>query len=300
MIIRKLLLEQKGSALILISLAMTALLGIVSLVTDVGLVYVSKFNLVNAVDAAALAGTQELPDRPQKAKEVAKNYAIANGVNENLDIELLNDYSLKVHASREIDLLFAKVIGFNKGFVSHEAIAQVAPIIKTSGVVPLGLEKQELKFGEQYNLKVGAGAAETGWFGALALGGSGASRYEDNLTYGYKETLQIGDIVEVENGNMSNPTKRAIDDRIFSCDHYPYCTVDKFDRNCRRLVKIPIVEVLNKKSVRIVGFTMFLLDGVMGQGKDCYVKGKFVKTIIPGEVSTEAENFGLLGVRLIE
>ncbi|WP_148135297.1 pilus assembly protein TadG-related protein [Candidatus Formimonas warabiya] len=294
--------NEKGSAMILVALGMAVLLGLVSLVTDTGLIFVSQAKLVNAVDAAALAGAQELPGRPDLAVTVAENYAVTNGVNaHDLDIEVMNENkAIRVQAERNVNLLFAKILGINTGFVEHEATAQVGPIAATEGVVPLGIQEQELNFGEQYTLKVGAGESDTGWFGALALGGPGASTYEENLTYGYPEVISIGDILDVQTGNISNPTKRAIDFRLLACNHTPYCTVDHFQRDCARLVKIPIIEKINARDVKVVGFGVLLLDDVTGQGNDSYVKGRFVQTILPGEISGEAENFGVLGVKLIE
>jgi len=293
--------NEKGSAIIIVALGMVIFLGLVSLVTDAGLIFVSKSKLINAIDASALAGAQELPEHPNSAVSIAKNYAVANGVNiDDLSIEVINsNKAIKVQAERTVNLLFAKVLGINTGFVEHQAVAQVGPIAATDGVVPLGIQKQELIFGEQYSLKVGAGESDTGWFGALALGGPGASTYEENLTNGYQETINIGDIFNIETGNMSNPTTRAVNFRMAECKHSPYCTVDSFDRDCPRLVKLPIIEVIDSK-VKVVGFGVLLLDDVLGQGTDCYVKGKFVQTILPGEINGEAENFGVLGVKLIQ
>jgi len=300
--LRRLLFKEKGSVVMITVLTMTILLGVVSLVVDVGLIYVSKFNLVNALDAAALAGAQELPAHPDRAVTTAKEYAAANGVNEaGLQIEVINDRkALKVKGERQVNLLFAKVLGINTGFANHEAIAQVGPIAVTDGVVPLGIQKQDLNFGVQYTLKVGGGAAETGWFGALALGGPGASTYEENLTNGYSEPISIGDILDIQTGNISNPTVRAIDFRLLECHHVPNCTVDSFKRDCPKLVKLPIIELIDTHNVRVIGFGVLLLDGVEGEGVDCYVKGKFVQTVLPGEIDGEAENFGVLGVKLIK
>jgi len=296
----KFIADERGSAIVLVALCMTVFLGMVSLVTDTGLVYAAKARLVNAVDAAVLAGAQELPGRPDEAVAVAENYAEVNGF-DLLTAEVINENkSLKVSAQKEVNLLFAKVFGFNSGLVSHEAVAQVGPIAAANGVVPLGIQEQELNFGVQYTLKVGAGESTEGWFGALALGGPGASTYEDNLTYGYDATINLGDIFNIENGNMSNPTKRAIDFRINGCKHTPYCTVDSFSRDCPRLIKVPIIKLLSGKKVEVVGFGVMLLDDVTGLGNECYVKGKFVQTILPGEISGEDKNFGVWGVKLVQ
>ncbi|HHT64302.1 MAG: pilus assembly protein TadG-related protein [Bacillota bacterium] len=297
---QKLITNEKGSAIVLVALAMTVFLGMVSLVTDTGLIFVSKARLVNAVDAAVLAGAQELPHWPDTAAQVAENYATVNGI-ENPTVEVIDEKrALKVKGERTVNLLFARVLGFNTGIVTHEAVAKVGPIAAADGVVPLGIQEREFEFGVQYTLKVGAGESEHGWFGALALGGPGASTYEKNLTYGYSETISLGDIFNTETGNMSNPTKRAINYRIDGCKHSPYCTVSHFQRDCPRLIKVPIIKLLSGKKVEVVGFGVMLLDDVTGQGNECYVKGKFVQTILPGEISGDEKNFGVWGVKLIQ
>lgn len=58
---------------------LTVLLGCGAMVTDVGLIYAEKAKLQNAVDAAALAGVQELPNNPVTAAQIAQDYAQQNG-----------------------------------------------------------------------------------------------------------------------------------------------------------------------------------------------------------------------------
>lgn len=117
--------DEKGSAIIIVALGMVVFLGLVSLVTDVGLVLVSKSKLINGVDSSALAGAQDLPDRPDLAVIDAQNYAISNGVNINdLNIEVINnDKAIIVKAGRNVNLFFARILGINTGFVKHEAMA---------------------------------------------------------------------------------------------------------------------------------------------------------------------------------
>ena len=54
--------EQRGQSLIIVAFLIIALLAAVGLAVDLGLMYVEKVRLGRAVDAAALAGAQELPD----------------------------------------------------------------------------------------------------------------------------------------------------------------------------------------------------------------------------------------------
>ncbi|MEW5767508.1 MAG: PQQ-binding-like beta-propeller repeat protein [bacterium] len=55
------------------------MLGLVALVTDVGRIYMARRHLVTAADAAALAGTFELPADPEAARASALKFAQKNG-----------------------------------------------------------------------------------------------------------------------------------------------------------------------------------------------------------------------------
>lgn len=300
--------EEKGSAVIILALAMTVLLGFTALVTDVGLLYLTNVQLSNAVDAAVLAGAQELPHNPELALQQAEDYALANGVEkEKISLEVFNDNkAIKAQANKEVEFFFARVLGFNSGQVAHGATALVGNMVAVNGAVPLGIQEHNFQFGEQYTLKVGAGDTDIlneevspGWFGVLALEGPGAKLYEDNLTYGFNGELKIGDILDVQTGNISNPTKRAIDYRMAQCTHSPYCTVDDYSRDCPKLLKVPVIEPAGHKQVRIKGFAMFLVEEVPGQGNENFVKGRFLETVTTGEIGT-GSGFGLMGVKLVQ
>ncbi|MGI6227873.1 MAG: pilus assembly protein TadG-related protein, partial [Peptococcales bacterium] len=254
--LKKLLADENGSIIIILTLGITAFIGFVALVADVGLLYFNDSEITNAVDAAVLAGAQELPYNPSEAEAKARHYGELNGLDgAELAVEVFSDNKkIKAHYEKEVNLLFAKVLNIHKGKVGHTAVAEVAPVIGLDGAAPLGIQKHEFEFGKQYTLKVGAGDTDflegetsPGWFGALALGGPGASRYEDNLTYGYQGSLKIGDIIDIQTGNISGPTKKAIDYRISEDKHVPYCTVDNFVRDCSRLIKVPVIEPVAKK-----------------------------------------------------
>ncbi|MFZ5942656.1 MAG: TadE/TadG family type IV pilus assembly protein [Bacillota bacterium] len=307
--VKKLLKDERGSAIIIFTLGLTVFFGFLAFVADTGLLYYKKADLANAVDAAALAGAQELPYKPQTAVDKAVEYGTANGlIANNLVIQIFDsNKKIKVSSQKDINLLFAKILGIDSGRVGHTATAQVASIVGVNGAAPLGIQKHDFVFGQQYTLKVGAGDTSNltgeispGWFGALALGGPGASTYEDNLSFGYDGNLKIGDLIDIQTGNISGPTKDAIDYRISQDKHTPYCTVDHFERDCSRLIKVPVIEAAGHKTVKILGFSMFLIDDVTGQGNDSYVKGKFVRTIAVGEIDPDSQDYGLLGIKLVE
>lgn len=70
---------ERGQVLILFALMLAVLLVFVVMVVDVGMFMEQRRHAQNVVDAAALAGAQELPDNPTAAATVARQYADLNG-----------------------------------------------------------------------------------------------------------------------------------------------------------------------------------------------------------------------------
>ena len=303
--IRQKLSEESGAVVVLIVCALTALLGATALVVDAGVVYHRNAQLSNAVDAAVLAAIQVLPGDPVLAQSLAESYALKNGVPaEKLNIEISEDnHEIKVEAKSTVNHLFAQILGFNATDVVKSAGAKVGNLSAAAGAVPFSLEAQELVYNEEYVLKSGAGGGQggqhTGWFGALRLGGNGASNYEKNIKNGYQNEIAIGDLLEVENGNMSGPTTRGVNHRITQCHHTPACTSSSYVATCPRLVTIPVVEACGKKTVKVKGFAKFFLERVDGQGNKNNVWGTFVQLHALGEMTEDEEsNYGIYISRL--
>lgn len=300
--------------LVLFALMMVGLLGCVAFVTDVGLLYSCRARLVNAADAAALAGVQELPDNPDLAEEVAVDYAAKNGVSEDgVQVSVADDNcSLTVNLRKRVRFLFARVLGFAGRDVVASATASIAPLSGAVGVMPFSIEEQELVFGQEYVLKEGAGngAAQlgedgrmNGWYSALDLdnrSGGGAADYEERIKKGYQAMRRVGDIIFTESGNMSGPTARGVEHRINQCKDG--CTFENFTRDCPRLVIVPVVRIVDTcgghpKYVEIRGFAAFFLEGVEGQGNESNVIGRFVRTTTTGELQSGGD-YGLYAVKL--
>lgn len=315
-IMRKFVREEKGLALVLVAAAMTVILGFTALVVDVGTLYLNRSRLLNACDAAALAGAQELPGGNPEG--VAEQYLLDNNITpeeiaNKVEIQVSNDNTqLTVRASRDIQYTFARALGFTAGNVSAEATAEYGAVTSASGVAPFAVPDQQLVFNKQYVLKEGAGSSEEGLFrihgnfGALALGGNGAKNYEENLKYGYSGTISAGDWVETEPGNMSGPTCDGVTYLMNQCNHG--CTPDHFEPDCPRVILVPVFDPATldqgRDDVLIVGFASFLLEGVQGNGKDSEVIGTFLQMAPPPDVSYDidpnAPDYGLHAVRLID
>lgn len=292
--------NNKGTATVVVTGAIVTILGMTALVTDIGTTIYEKQKLSNAVDAATLAGMQEINKDDETIINIVKQYAELNGLDPS-KIDILinpNRKSITVNANKDVNYFFAKAIGIKKSIVENQTEAKVSPISSYKGVRPLAIANQELQFNTLYTLKEDSGDGLSGNYGAMALGGNGAGVYRDNLLYGYPATLKIGDIVFTETGNITQATKDGIQS-LMSSD--PNSTYDNFDKSSKRLIVLPIVNTLDvngKKPVTIVGFAAFFLEGTLGSGGQTSIVGRFVKYVASGDASDYQTDYGLKAIKI--
>lgn len=284
---------EQGNVAILVTLALTVLIGMGALVTDVGVLYARHAHLQNALDAAALAGVQELPADSAQAEQVARAYAAENEVN-GITVEFpAGNFEIVVRAQERVPAYLATIWGISESTIGATSRATIVPPHSLTGAVPLSVEEQQFVYGEEYTLKSGANGGSKddddftrgGWFGALELSGNGAKDYETDLAHGFEGSLNIGQILEVKHGNMSGPTFKGITERLDQDTRVPRNTFADFDRDAPEIIYIPIVNVLSHNGnsiheVKIVGFAAFFLEGVDGNGVDSIVRGRFLRTIV--------------------
>lgn len=302
---KRILFNNKGSAVIFIAISFVVLLGFTALVTDIGMMVHRKSKLQVAVDAAALAGAYEIPKHTTKAKEVALQYAALNGAKkENVSVSFEeSDNVIVVTATEKVNLFFAKVLGIKEGNVS---VLAAATNETGKGLRPFGVDKktylEALNEEEDEDeedgwvvLKVGVGNSHSGNFHALQLDDPGAKDYKNIILTGSETAYQIGDYVKTETGNMVGPTKDAIKDLIKLCEDTSTidggCTQEHYtnyvDSNgnvhkCPRVVAVPIIEsmeVNGKDEVLIINFAEFFVESIRSKGGYTEVLGIFLGTI---------------------
>ena len=122
----KIVRSETGTAIILVTVMATALIGMAALVVDVGRVYHTYSHMRNAADAAALAGAQHLPDQ-SAAYSTAVNYALANGLDAaelTINVPYNGDQRMiEVRCSRKVDYMLAPVMGFASQNLTARAVA---------------------------------------------------------------------------------------------------------------------------------------------------------------------------------
>ena len=294
---KKIFFEEKGNVAVIVTMFMVAMLGTTALVTDVGSAYMAKNKLLNALDAGALAGIDNIFQGQSAAQSAAISYVNKNG--ENVDQVVVNTSTDTVDLYRTIQIpfAFARVLGFNS--VSYQAHVQASAgtLVSGTGFVPIGVEEQNFIYGQTYTLSDGAGEGVDGNYGYLALGGTGACVFEQNMMDGYSGELEVGEQVETEPGVMEGPVSTAISYRLKEGedDSFTNATEDN-----PRVLLMPVINTgseQGRSEVTIVGFAAFYLDGLQGSGGHEEIIGRFIKMVVPGTVG-QGMNFGLYSVKL--
>lgn len=321
--------EQRGSVAIVTAMLMVVLIGVSAFALDFGVNYDNASRLQNSLDSAVLAALQELPADSTSssdwaaAENVAIAYAALNGFDlDTNDIEPIykNNIAedgiigLKATKSVVVEYNFAKVFGIDSGTVTRSSSAGLVPIGGITGAVPLSITSSSLSNAIEkgvytgLTIKCSSSTGEIGidctgvkgWFGALQFDGTGASTYANLLAYGYTGVLTVGQVLEMENGNMSGPTMDGFTTRYNKCKDG--CTAQNYLPDCPRLVYVPVVEVISSSEVKIVSFASFFLESCGGNGNDSYIKATYIEgTVVPDSASGfSGQDFGLYVGKLLD
>ncbi len=325
---KKIFEEQNGAVAIVAATVMVALLGFSALVADLGIVYVEASRLQNALDSAVLAALVELPagdiysQEWQSAQNTVIAYAAFNDFDLNpSDIHPVYENSapsgritgIEINKSIQVNYNFARVLGIDSTSVSRSSVSGLVPAGGLTGAVPLCISSSALtsaiEWGivENITIKCSSGTDDmgtdyetvSGWFGPLRFEGNGASSYTQLLKFGYDSALCVGDVLDIESGNMSGPTLDGISDRVNRCTGG--CTPESYETKCPKLIYIPVVEIIADKQVQVVGFAAFFITEYGGSGKDSFIKATYLSDVIvsSSESGADGADFGIYTRKLL-
>lgn len=302
---RTLLESRKGTSTVVFAMALVVLTTSAAFAVDIGNTLAQKARLSTAVDSAALAGAQELAANTGYAESFVETYLQKNTTNTD-EIEVLigdDQRTIEVTAAKTVNNYFARVIGRDQEQVSASATAKVENISSLNGARPLAIVQQDFVYGARYTLKEGGGDGTTGNYAAIALGGTGGSTYRYNLLNGFGGTISVGDLIQTETGNIAGATETSITHLVNGCTHSPSCTYQYYNRNCSRIIFLPVVNTLmvnGRKHVQVLGFATFFLEGVTNHGGQADVVGRFITYNMEGETASNINDYGTYGIRLIK
>lgn len=303
--ISSLLKSRNGTTFVFFALILTVIVGFAALAVDIGVIAFEKSKLVNTVDSSALAGAQELVTDIYNTRNVVNSYITKNnsGLKETKIVIDESARSVEVTCSKTVKNYFANIFGNDSQDVIATAQAKVENISALSGCRPIAVVKQTFVYGDIYVLKEGASDGYSGNYAGIALGGGGASVYEDNLLNGYSGTIRVGDTIPTETGVIAKKTSDSIETLILRCNHTPLCNHTYYNKNCSRIIFIPVVDTLyvnGKKHVKVLGFATFFLEGAVNSGGHTDIIGRFITYHADGETSTAVNDYGTYGIKLVK
>ncbi|MBU4440234.1 MAG: pilus assembly protein TadG-related protein, partial [Acetobacterium sp.] len=176
--------QEHGDALIIVAVSMVFIMGILALVIDLGLAFLSTGEQQKAADAAVYSSGRLLPietgniTKINQIKASAVSYASLNGFGDITEDDVVlgkisnGQYTeIRVTVDKSAPMYFAKIFGIDKLDLSRSAVAKLSPVIRTSGVVPIGLTKDEIEARiashdlTHVTLKYGVHGGSTSFFG---------------------------------------------------------------------------------------------------------------------------------------
>jgi hypothetical protein len=114
--------SEHGQVLPMFVMLLVSFLALAGLAIDAGRVYVARAELTRALDAAALAGVIELPDVDAAANR-ATGYMDENQPDAVLSFPAADENQFRVEGTRNVDLLFMRIVGFTDLDITASAAA---------------------------------------------------------------------------------------------------------------------------------------------------------------------------------
>ena len=297
----------------LAAVALPALLGFGALAIDMGMLYKTKGELSAAADAAALAGAQELPKKPDQAQAMAVDYAKKNGkATDQINVTLAADNrSIEVEIKRTVPLYLANVFAKSTSLVTEKSKAKVSVAASVPWIVPFVIPKtQVFDHVNTFTMRIPDPNKPYGQYEFdymnVGIENTDFATYIKYLKYGYQKTFKVGDSVKYL--GPSSGGKESVDaffDRTVRDANTDYT---KAEGGQPRVMLIPVVEAMLPRNtvsgtpMKIIGFVGFFLETVYkgSYGKTYYAKGKFIKDLNVGSGQTSNDATIDFGVRTIQ
>lgn len=208
--------RRKGAVMVMLAAGITMLVGVGSLVCDVGLAFAQRTRMQMAADAAALAGAQRLASTPGAVREEARSVAALNGYRIGDSAVAIDEakHQVTVGWKERTGFVLAPVFDRLGVDISVSSTAQLEQAPEPDGptVVPF-LVREDTPPEVEVQIKYGA-CDVPGNFGAASIDGMGANIYRTSIIQGAKTKITPGMFIYTETGNMVGPTDVGVTTRL--------------------------------------------------------------------------------------
>jgi Flp pilus assembly protein TadG len=290
---------RRGGTQVMVALMAPVLVGFTALTVDIGRLYVRKQALSNGVDAAALAGGRELPNKVAAESE-AKRVAAANHIDTNRVTTRFEErpagsssgsatiraasasepkYNyMNVNAVEDVPMTFARIFGIKQWPVQANAAVAVTggdgQTVNTipSGSTPFGIDKQTISASGNLSVIIHACAFQQFW--VLPFGNQ-PDAVQNMITNGDPNTVSVGDLIDVaspKNPNYWYSVINGVNERIQRAQANPtYAAQDASDATASnpRVIIVSLVAPADGNAnhtdttqAKVVGFAAVYLIGI--------------------------------------
>jgi hypothetical protein len=300
--LRGLLRGERGSAMPMLVLSMTIVVGSMALTIDGGNAFLERRRLQNAADAAALAGAEALAlgGSVGEAAGTATEFAVDHNGASSADITVDGGQDVTVVAHSTSPTIFGCVLGqltFDAAARAGATYAAVGAL--HTGVFPIAVHQDVVGLDAgDVDILSGAGPGNFGW-----LGWTGCTETDclcESLTYqGNSETytnpyddgdhlLSVGDWVDGSTGTANADCVRDALDTLIA-DGTP--------------IFLPVWDQAqgtgDELQYRLNGFAKFVVTDYLLPGAN-RITGHFVRDVTPGVGVTTGSGFGVYRVMVTE
>jgi hypothetical protein len=304
--------NERGQAIVLMTLSLVVIMGMAALVLDVGNWFHTKRRLQGTADAAALAGAQRLPDDPSGAQAMAMSYANQNGgdvAGGNIVVSstVLPNDTISVRARKTDPGFFSGVLGIASADIDARAKVRVGPPEQAKYVAPMVVycdhplihncqNNSRPDFGVDTQMNYDPMGAP-GAFGMLDLNGQGGTVGSSSeaawILHGFNKYLPTGNY-------PSDPGAKFSSSNI----------QDALTARIGTVLLFPVFRQLNgggqNAQYEIIGWIGFHLTSFDVHGNNATLHGYFTEYIAQGILSTSgggggpSSSFGVKSIQLIE
>jgi Flp pilus assembly protein TadG len=311
--------HDRGQAYVISILFLVVLLVISAAVLDIGSWYRSQRALQATVDAAALAGAQELPYDTAAARSLAFSYAAKNGggvtsTGVTFSTKLVANDTITVKGSMPAKGFFAKVFGVKSVTVHATASARASNVSQVYGVAPITVNYKH----PLLNCTRGANPTCSPTFGVATTldledihqPGSG----DGSGAFGLINLDQNDSSGTASSGTLANWVTNGYD-QLMNLGKYYSVTSAKFNSSefvaamqsmIGQELLFPVYRLLTGPGVNatydIIGWVGFRLTGFDPNGTPAVVNGSFTKYIANGIEATSGgkPSFGVRDISLTQ
>ena len=305
--------DERGQAIVLMTLSLVVIMGMATLVLDVGSWYHTKRRLQGTADAAALAGAQLLPTDSSGAQSQALAYANKNGgdvagANITVTSTVLTNDTISVRARKTDPGIFSSIFGVASADIDARAKARVGPPTKARWVAPMVVDCEHPlihncdgnstpDFGVNTTMDYDPMGAP-GAYGMLNLeGGNGTPGSSDEagwILHGFDKYLGLGNY-------KSDPGAKFSSNNI----------QDALEARRGTVLLFPVFKVLSGTGqnaiYEIIGWIGFNLTTFEVHGNNATLHGYFTEFIAQGILASTggggsgpSSSFGVKSIQLIE